>query len=527
MAPKRKNKKPASNPARGFATTSTASKAKAPNEIAAEDTISEIVLDGNGYVQQPRNKDAPADKELHQLSPEELEKQLEESDLNLFLETNSEKVKRDVARQVNKLQTEKRLVRIQAEVLHTRFWLPPEIVELILDAVLVDQSIERQDHKILGVSKNDGLSEDDLSLKLWTLKQVLVQLGFPYGLCQEALQYLLPMLQEPTVRERLVGKDGIWGLDCCLDWMALHCTSQQAPSYLPCQEKTDVMPILEQDPGASLQFEKADSGERAVRFRVGVATLLISNINLVSVSPGSAMSRPSQPSSCSNEFEGGASLCAGTTPITTDSDIESDMDPDTMTDRYIELRTRLYQIKPDSGEERKPQNLLTDRTQPPQVSKLLRRLEQLQSDILFDRYEAEQKWTEKRNQLAQATAQRRKLQLDDANRSGGGFSSKQKAETTTSDSVCETSDEDEEDGGVGALGDFFSGLQDTTFLDNHGTLKSNGEDASRPLLTVRDFGKWTGISPRRVLEEACKARLANLPQILLSCIWHCLQGSRH
>lgn len=215
------------------------------------------------------------------------------------------------------------------------------------------------------------------------------------------------------------------------------------------------------------------------------------------------MSEPSPPSSQSNETGDDAA------PTVTDSGTESDVDPDTMTKRFIELQTRLYKIDPDfdtacSRDPRitkgKSQTNQIRRSHPPQVSKLLCKVERLKADILFDRYDAERQWKEKRIQLAQTAARRRKLQLDDSNQSGTNSSSKQGVDCTTADPLRESSNDSGDDGGAEALGEFLSGLDDA------GIPGSDVKGAQRESLTVRDFGKWSGISPRRVLEEACKAR---------------------
>lgn len=272
MAPKRKNKKPAGNPARGFATTSTASKAQASREIAAEQNASESL---------PEQQDAPenlggrvisVEKELHQLSPEELEKQLDVSDLNLFLEKHGEKVKRDVTRQVNKLQTEKRLYRAQAELLPTRSWLPQDMMQLIIEAIESEQSSESQSHELNGSTRHGDLSGEDLTLKLWALNQVLIQLGFPYEHCQESLRYVLYVVQDTKT-----AKDSIWGLDCCLSWLALHCDPQQMPSYLSQERKTQAIPLLEPRLENDSMFGDPDSGKSIIS-STGVASLLFANI---------------------------------------------------------------------------------------------------------------------------------------------------------------------------------------------------------------------------------------------------------
>ena len=230
MAPKRKNKKATSNPARGFATTSTASKAKvSPKESCGSTAVDESQT-------QPIPDEAPSDeshveKELHELSPEELEKQLEESDLQLFVEKHLEKIRRDVSRQVSKLQTEKRLLRPQAEHLSIKSWLPPEIMELIVQILDAEQLSVNPGNTSRDITNPEALSEDDLCIKIWTLKEVLIKLGFPHDRCQEALQNLLKVAQGISSRESLVGKDSIWGLDRCLDWLAIHCEAQAMPPY--------------------------------------------------------------------------------------------------------------------------------------------------------------------------------------------------------------------------------------------------------------------------------------------------------
>ncbi|KAL8930444.1 MAG: hypothetical protein Q9208_000628 [Pyrenodesmia sp. 3 TL-2023] len=489
MPSKRKSKKPASNPARGFATTSTASKAQASTEIAAEEKVSESVSEQQSAFPNSGGSVAPVERELDQLSPEELEKQLEESDLNLFLEKHREKCKRDVSRQVNKLHTEKRLYRAQAELLQTRSWLPPDVLQLIIDAIESEQSSERQSHECYDATRHGDLSDEDLTLKLWALDQVLSQLGFPYQLCQESLRYVLHAVQDGKTT-----KDSIWGLDCCLDWLALHCDPQQSPSYLSQEWKAQAVPLLKPPLENGSMFEDPDSEP---------------------VSTSSVTSRPSSPSPQPNRNGRSVSPYTNATPASTDSDTGSDLDPDTMTERYINLQTQLYELEPDrdivpvsqktSNAKSAPKGSLTEDSRP-RLGKILRRLERLKADILFDRYDADQKWAEKRNQLAKAAAQRRKLQLDDRNRLDTALSNQREGETASVGADGNTHVALEEDLGVEALGDFFSGLPDAASdIDGDATSSFTKDSLSRPL-TVRDFGKWNGMSPRRILEDACKAR---------------------
>ncbi|KAL8989602.1 MAG: hypothetical protein Q9177_001545 [Variospora cf. flavescens] len=480
MAPKRKNKKPANNPARGFATVSTASKSKSVNESATDDIASQSVPDQDHVPQDSTNSRVIVEREVHQLSPEQLEQHLEESELNLFLEKHGERVKRDVSRQINKLQTEKRLIRAQAEPLQLRSWLSPEIMGLVVEAIEAEQPVEGTASELHGVSDTQG---DDLKLKIWTLQQVLCQLGFPYDLCLECLHHLLYVMQDAAKRERLEGKDNIWGLECSLDWLALHCKPQQLPSYTRKNTETASRTELRQ-----WDDLKPDSE----------SDFALSGSPLASAQPhGIGGIEPTRTNSA-------------LTP--TDSDTESDVDPDAMTDRYVDLQISLYELETEqripgphvlSKTESRPEINWTESSRS-QLVKISSRLKRLKSDILFDQYDADRKWAEKRNELAKAAAQRRKLQLNEEKQSGSADSRRKNANgAATLGPTHEAHDEPQDDIGVEALGDFFSGLPN---IDSPHVTDSDIPNSSNLPLYVRDFGTWNGMSPTRLLSDACKAR---------------------
>lgn len=258
---KKKSKKAVGNPARGFATTSVASKTKLHTEDSAESPATVADPEGFDHSQEPNGGDVPREQDLHELSPEELENQLKESDLQIFLDKHCAKVRKDVTRHIHKLQTEKRLLRPQAESLQTRSWLPPEMMEMIMQTVEAEQLLGGHAHRSKDGCIDSELSEDDLCIKIWTLRQVLVQLGFSFDLCHGALRYLLAIVHDSTTSEPLAGGDNVWGLDCCLDWLALHCDAQEAPSYSLNHIQTVNAPFSEQQqakiPGAS----SSDEGE--------------------------------------------------------------------------------------------------------------------------------------------------------------------------------------------------------------------------------------------------------------------------
>lgn len=243
MAPKRKTKKPLNNPARGFATTSTASKAKFDPVVEDDDETKagesdQVIKPDQGSTNVPIQKVGKAvEKALHELSPEALEKQLEESALQVFVETYSNKIKKETSRQAVKLQTERRLLRAQAEPLGTHQWLPIEIVQLILNlSKSLDSQPSRSDEIKFGPDSNQGgsyFSDDDFLVKLWTLRQLLPQLGFSLTVTHLALRHLLDKLSYVDMKSIVTAKDSVWGLDECLSWLALVCKPEELPKLEP------------------------------------------------------------------------------------------------------------------------------------------------------------------------------------------------------------------------------------------------------------------------------------------------------
>ena len=235
MAPNRKKKKkPGSNPARGFATTSIASK---PKEVdvteeseAAVPIRDEDVGKADPVVSSPIVVDSTS-KELHELSPEELEIQLEESDLQLLVEKHRERSKKDASRQISRLQTERRVLRTQAERLSTHRWLPPELMLQITDQLVAQLGSRglyvEHDNK----ARRQSIPEDDLSVRLWTLRQILVKLGFSEARAHEAISQVLQ--DEQLARHATLGqpKDFVWGLEECLDWLGLVCEPGEMLDY--------------------------------------------------------------------------------------------------------------------------------------------------------------------------------------------------------------------------------------------------------------------------------------------------------
>lgn len=232
MAPNRKKKKAVNNPGRGFATTSTPSKAKpqeqtAASEENAEPTASDQILRGQSHASEAEQPE----RELHELSPEELEAQLEESDLQLLAEKHGEKSRKDASHQASRLITEKRLLRSQAETLILHPWLPVDLMNLILSYV---ESQHRDGKSSAPASQAKVMAkdvpEDDIVIRVWTVEQTLTQMGFSLDQARDASRNLVKR-EFSGSPAAAVGKESIWGLTDCLNWLAMTCDASQLPGY--------------------------------------------------------------------------------------------------------------------------------------------------------------------------------------------------------------------------------------------------------------------------------------------------------
>lgn len=230
MAGGKKKKKPTSNPARGFATTSIASKPRAeiPNPATIVDDLPKLdgSTAGTGTTAAENSDTQNSTKLSTHISPEDFEKQLDESELQSLVDKHSQKVKRDVGRQVARLQTDRRLLRSQADALNTRKWLPSELIEEILDVIVIDNRSANHLTSQDTSSTRKSLSEEDLIIKLWVLQQTLDGAGFQKDKVRLTIDYIL------AISDKIIAnKDSIWGLEESLEWLARECSRDLLPDY--------------------------------------------------------------------------------------------------------------------------------------------------------------------------------------------------------------------------------------------------------------------------------------------------------
>ena len=236
MAPSRKKaKKPAANPARGFATTSSASK---PWGATADDDSAHVEAESKKHESNARLERAPAaavkadisaadGKELADLTPEQLEAQLVASELQLFVEKYATRTKQDAQRHVARLQTERRLLRTQAERLYLDNWISEGLIEKILNLVSSESSQARP----TGVSPDprDGIA-DDVVQRTWVLRRALLGLDFAEDRADEAIRQFLTGLTSLEVKDSKAARENVWGLEICLEWLAATYGSEM-PNY--------------------------------------------------------------------------------------------------------------------------------------------------------------------------------------------------------------------------------------------------------------------------------------------------------
>lgn len=170
---------------------------------------------------------------------------------------------------------------------------------------------------------------------------------------------------------------------------------------------------------------------------------------------------------------------------------------------------RSTKVRKSNGKKIMP---LSDRdTLSPLQNKLLRKISRIERDVLFDQFEAERQWDDLSKSLAQESIQIRNCvfekrrwhtQSDHNNSIDGAENATLQSDTNSVTSDQESQDADEDN----LLGGLFQNLPESNTDAKTGITSMTVEEQQGNRLIIRDFGKWTGLSPRRILEETCRAR---------------------
>jgi ATP-dependent RNA helicase DHX29 len=224
-----KKKKPAANPARGFATTSVPSKSKPEkkDDLPATGELESSVKPSVDPLVASKSAAASvvlaATAELH-LTPEELEAQLERDELQLLVEKHKAKVRRDATRLDSKVRTDCRVLRAQAQNLPLAPFLPDDLKIQMID--LVQKESLETGHSAQSSSWSKALSEEDTLIRCWTLFEALLSLGISQESTKDAI---IQILKDPPSTDT---SSYIWGFQQCLDYLALKLDENQLPSYI-------------------------------------------------------------------------------------------------------------------------------------------------------------------------------------------------------------------------------------------------------------------------------------------------------
>jgi ATP-dependent RNA helicase DHX29 len=183
----------------------------------------------------------------------------------------------------------------------------------------------------------------------------------------------------------------------------------------------------------------------------------------------------------------------------------------------LRIKGRLYEIDPQLAEpvaRKQPKGVKAKKVHSPPmatnsaVRKLLLQLQQITSDALFDERDAEAQWPAKRNQLAldqAAKRQRAEAQPTQRKQPDQDATEPSYSITLKSSSMPDAAEHLGSEEEVDLLGDMFSAIPDQII-----PTRSEDKDAVPNNIMLRDFGKSTGLTPRRLLEEAVRSRFVNI-----------------
>lgn len=231
MAGNKKKKKPTANPARGFATTSIASKPRPDTTETAQDaSATDAVLTTNAAPPAKAHNTTSADTTAAPaLSAEEFEKQLEEAELQILVDKYAAKTKRDAQRQRNRLETDRRLLRGQADSINVVKWFPEELLDYILDLIKAESRFSTSSVAQEGATPGKMPVEEETISRLWVLQHTLQSSGFSDCQVNSVVKHILDI--SPSVS--MTPKDSIWGLEEALEWLARECSVDDLPAYEP------------------------------------------------------------------------------------------------------------------------------------------------------------------------------------------------------------------------------------------------------------------------------------------------------
>ncbi|KAF4121009.1 ATP-dependent RNA helicase DHX29 [Geosmithia morbida] len=483
-----KKKKAAANPARGFATTSIASKPR-PEPTAENPALSQTAAP-------PSNKDGAPPKttattateaaavprsrqsEKKPLSPEEFENQLLESELQLLVEKHAQKIKRDAQRQRSRLETDRRLLRANADSINSIKWLPDCLVNHILEIIKAESRFAASGVSLESSGGGKMPPEEDLITRAWTLQLALTGTGFADSRVRAAVKHIVDIA--PNISS--TGKDFIWGLEEALEWLARECDSSELPAY-------------ENRPGPVVKEAQANT---------------CISLESPTDTPGSTRSNTPRPP----ELQGNGRAKAGgkgqvgknKAPATKKISVtcDSDIEPDNLAPEYLATKKKLLELERGVA----PETSADDKDLA--IAKAEARIKRIENDVLFDKFSVEQEWKKQRiaveKEIGEAKKQAKNNEPDPVSPSpdetedkGPNDEISEEAKRIAAEILADNDDDDD-------LAGLFDSLPQNEVDEATGEARTVVTSSNGVKVLIKDFGQWTGVSPRRVLEETCRSR---------------------
>lgn len=205
-----------------------------------------------------------------------------------------------------------------------------------------------------------------------------------------------------------------------------------------------------------------------------------------------------------------------------------DIEPDELIPAYLDTKEKLFRLHRLSMKNKTPE-------EETEIAKLNGKMDCILQDVLFDKYAADEKWKERIAGIEKELAAIRKADAeriheeDEKEKIISSISDKIdseenvnfEAERIAAEILAETEELDDN-----SFSGFFDSLPVEEIDSKTGKSKTvmNGSENTR--VEIRDFGKWSGVNPRRVLEEACKSRDSGV-KIAYSLISNVSFANRH
>lgn len=193
---------------------------------------------------------------------------------------------------------------------------------------------------------------------------------------------------------------------------------------------------------------------------------------------------------------------------------DGEIEPEELIPEYVATKAKLLELnrlEKTGTQSKSAKQQAKDNETDSTVAYLESKLKAIESDVLFDKFLAEQQWKKEKVILEKQLASARKsVATEPDSQSQSGDSSPMPkvddddditaiAEKMAKDLLAETNEDDD-------IAGLFDSLPQSEVDPVTGKLQTVVSSSDGARLIIREFAKWTGVSPKRILEEACRSR---------------------